>query len=208
MCELMHKIYNNVTIRSNVFAVWLTVGFFEVISPPGAPIQFGQEIGRADGRNIRRRMFAVIDRSTMKAAIPGTLATNMTPIAADPMNPQTVPLNIVTGTSPLRGRTFIPPPQGVTSTWEIRTGSRVRIADTIIGPPNIANSETITVVSVNPNATPPTLTAIFTLSHLPGKSFSFNTGFDGQVIPGNPGPQPNYDHRKNGDVVLHYSIIQ
>jgi hypothetical protein len=59
--ELLTKIFNNVTVRSNVFAVWCTVGFFQVDGQG----RLGPEIGRADGRQLRHRFFAVIDRSAL-----------------------------------------------------------------------------------------------------------------------------------------------
>jgi hypothetical protein len=80
--SLLAKIYNNMTIRSNVFAVWLTVGFFEI----DANGKLGKEIGRAEGRHVRHRMFAVLDRSVYAKSVTspsGTTHTIKKPVSPD-----------------------------------------------------------------------------------------------------------------------------
>jgi hypothetical protein len=78
--ELLNKIYNSVTTRSNVFAAWVTVGFFEVnqvtIENGAKRIYLGQELGRVDNKQVRHRMFAIVDRSTVL----GNAAANTTTV--------------------------------------------------------------------------------------------------------------------------------
>ncbi|HQR06048.1 MAG TPA: hypothetical protein PLN21_04455 [Gemmatales bacterium] len=59
--ELLSKIWNNMTVRSNTFSVWMTIGFFEYDDTNG----IGAELGQIQGKNTRYRFFAVIDRTTI-----------------------------------------------------------------------------------------------------------------------------------------------
>lgn len=66
----LHRLDNMLTTRSNVYKVWVTVGYFEVTAAPtGKPkiypdgFQLGQELGSDTGDVTRHRSFYMIDRS-------------------------------------------------------------------------------------------------------------------------------------------------
>ena len=71
----LERLGNLVTTRSNVYSVWITVGYFEVkpnrvTTPPGLPdaahpdgYELGQEMGSDTGEIVRHRAFYMIDRT-------------------------------------------------------------------------------------------------------------------------------------------------
>jgi hypothetical protein len=199
--QLLNKLYNNVTTRSNVFAVFLTVGYFQVIpggavGQPNVP-QLGPEIGSSEGKQIRHRMFAIVDRTNLSTfttasltpvggvtSVPlnltGAATVHLPPltVTVNPLNPaQLIVLNPTTGTSGF-----------------IQAGTQL-----VIDAGNV-NEETVTVMAVNTPGFPlPNITANFTLPHALGFTITQR---------GNPGPWLTpYDPRLDPGVVLYFSII-
>jgi hypothetical protein len=66
--EGIQRLGNLVTTRSNVYAIWITVGYFQVDPTTGAP---GQEIGLDTNEIRRHRAFYMVDRSIPVAFEPG-----------------------------------------------------------------------------------------------------------------------------------------
>jgi hypothetical protein len=190
--QLLNKIFNETTTRSNVFAIYLTVGFFQVIQDtdpitmlPVLPVKLGAEIGISDNTNVRPRMFAIVDRTNFK--VPTQITTIPNAIKA---GQQTVPVASVSG--------LVPPvatPQVQQFTWSIQPG-QVLVIDA-----GTTNQETVTVTQVN--ATPPSFTAGFGAPHSAGATVSV------AVLPGNPGPQVNFDLRDPlyAPLVPYFNII-
>ena len=73
----MQRLSNLVTTRSNVYAIWVTMGLFEVSveetsSGSGVYVErLGQEAGRQTGNVKRHRAFYIVDRSIPVAFQPG-----------------------------------------------------------------------------------------------------------------------------------------
>ncbi|MBH55716.1 MAG: hypothetical protein CMJ82_00835 [Planctomycetaceae bacterium] len=74
--QSLQRLDNLVTGRSNVYGVWITMGYFEVMASTPTPVnpdgyQLGQEIGNDRGEIRRHRAFYMIDRSIPAAFEPG-----------------------------------------------------------------------------------------------------------------------------------------
>ncbi|MCI0378771.1 MAG: hypothetical protein L0215_14280, partial [Gemmataceae bacterium] len=190
--ELLQKVYNNVTTRSNCFAVWLTVGFFEVVDETARPPKLGKEIGKSENRNIRHRMFAIIDRTHLQ----------IRPLWFNTTDKDTGwrVVNYEPTTGEVTGQSLDPRPDLNFQTrngapFQIQVGTQLQVF------PDTPFEETVTVT------TPPV-----------GNQFKFNLrnplpmGFIpvGQTIisRGNPGPWQRYAVRQDPLVVPHFSIIE
>jgi hypothetical protein len=193
--QLLSKIFNNVTTRSNVFAVFLTAGFFEVLddSNSNKPPVLGQEIGRAENRHIRHRMFAIIDRTNL------TLNPNSTTQAG----PRPFFIESLSSVANAGAATInVPALSGSyeEGSWSISQNMTLTIDSG-------ANQETVQVTATT--ATPPQFTATFTKPHAIGFSIMGACG-NGTTQLGNPGPQVNFDMRNPvyQGVIRYFSIIQ
>jgi hypothetical protein len=123
--ELLTKIYNNVTTRGNVFAVWMTVGFFEV----DAQGRLGAEMGKSENRQVRHRGFAIVDRTQMRLLdVIGTSNANSVQPGVE---------EVLTGVTTLTdARTGV--------TWPLQAGNLFVLE------PDTVNEETVTLF-IDPN---------------------------------------------------------
>ena len=74
--EMMQKVMNLTTVRTHQYAVWITIGFFEVkregdlgMIQQGIPLLaydlLGPEVGAASGQTTRYRGFFLVDRTKL-----------------------------------------------------------------------------------------------------------------------------------------------
>jgi hypothetical protein len=171
--ELLNKLTGNLTTRSNVFAVWMTVGFFQV----NAAGQLGAEVGKSENRNVRHRMFAIVDRTNMQ--IFSTTATAaITGVPAGQSN--TFKLAQMSGTVAQSG-----------FSWQVQAGS-VLVFD--------PNTDTEEVVVVQGGDSTNGFTATFYQNH------NANCPVISRGNPG-PATQQPYNPRADSAVVPYFSII-
>jgi hypothetical protein len=189
--ELIKKIYNNLTTRSDVFAVWVTVGFFEVMddSDPTRPPKLGKEIGRAENRHVRHRMFAILDRSNLSVS-----PSNPNQIGP---RPYFIPSQTPVAQADVGKSVTISVP-GVNGNYDGMNWA-INSNDTVV----VDVGQNQELVKVTVSGAPPSITATFTKPHAAGFCIS-------NAILGNPGPQRQFDMRNPayGGVVRYFSIIE
>ena len=195
--ELLSKIANNITTKSNVFGVWVTTGYFEVTDDTTNPPTLGAEIGKIAGRNIRHRMFAIVDRTNMSAfstnlVDTGLLSTNPSPNPPTPLPTTLVPgvgacPNISAGMNVVNWiRTGV---NQTGKTWSFSAGMLLTFD------PNTDNEETVQLQDVGGGV----LGATFTKNHAANCTI---------INRGNPGPWVGYDRTKDREVVPYAEIIE
>jgi hypothetical protein len=198
--DVFQKVFNNLTTRSNVFAAWVTVGFFEVIDDTSRPPKLGAELGRSENRNVRHRMFAVLDRTNLVAPVRDTQPIAGIPATVTWLTTGVHPANTLQAVSleAVQGDSTVPisPPTPALSWglhWTITTGTSL-VLDV-----GTSSEETVHVQGVEGS----TIVARFVKSHTAGASVALPIN----LVPGNPGPQSGFDPRTNPALVPYYTII-
>ncbi|MBM3996955.1 MAG: hypothetical protein FJ303_22810 [Planctomycetes bacterium] len=209
--SLLQKVFNNITTTSNVFAIWFTVGYFEVVDETVRPARLGAEIGRAENRHIRHRFFAIVDRSAMKLidtassnAVPGTTVAWT--------RGQTYQVgNIVTYNGGnyvcIQANTNNPPSNGPPA-WSPVVMNLPALGTTPSGQPiTLQPGMLLEIDSGTASAEVVAVTAAAGNSFM--GNFRLNHNANARVVlRGNPGPLNVYNPRRDSEVVLHLSVIQ
>jgi hypothetical protein len=84
--EMLQKVMNLTTVRTHQYAVWITIGFFEVKrqgdlgmafsgSPTLAYDILGPEVGASTGQTTRFRSFFIVDRLKLTAFDPNVVGS-------------------------------------------------------------------------------------------------------------------------------------
>jgi hypothetical protein len=196
--ELLTKMANNVTTRSNVFAVWATVGFFEVVDDTTQPVRLGAEMSWPGAGVIRHRMFAILDRSNMQ----------VWPTDHPTLGGRLCRLGAATSVTP--GQEFTGTPQAINLID--RNGNPISIANPLVNP-NTGRSwvpQAGAIITVDPN-TPNEETVLLEPDGMGGVRATFRRAHAAGatvISRGNPGPWTRYDPTIDPDVVLHRVIIE
>jgi hypothetical protein len=192
--QLLTKIFNNTTTRSNCFAIWATVGFFQVTDATTTPPTLGPEIGRAEGRNVRHRMFAIVDRTNL-AAFQSVTTSAITLTDQDTSTGAPAGANANGGQAVNR----VSDVTTVINSTDNRNGNVLPMSAglSLVFEPGTDNEETVVTYATGAGGTGP-YTVEFHKPHASGVTY---------IIRGNPGPQLRYDPRNDPGVVLHWNII-
>lgn len=177
--EMLNKIMNNLTTRSNVFAVWLTVGFFEVTDDTTTPPKLGPEVGAAQGRKVRHRLFAIVDRTNVQIFATAYQPANGQPIVGS-VSGVSYPIQLARMSGTVAQSGFA---------WKVQPGS------VLVFDPNdpAGNEETVVVQPGN--------VATFFKSHAAG-CIVISRGNPG------PATRLAYDPRKDSAVVPYFAVIE
>ncbi len=194
--ELISKIFNNVTTRSNVFAVWMTVGFFEVhewsnAPAPGTHYELGKEIGKDENRHIRHRMFSIVDRTEL--VLPNANGPDGVSFRNAPATFFVAPANRLVVPTPVFTTQAGPP-------FTTQPGDQIPLEVTYQTPAGATVTDLV-VVTVGP--------VPWTFNNVQLQQLNATPNVQ-VTLRGNPGPQLRFDHRQRqyAPLVPYYSIIQ
>jgi len=203
--ELLTKVGNSTTTRSNVFGIWITTGYFEVTDDTTYPPKLGAEIGKADGVNIRHRMFSIVDRTQMVSMANSLKYSPAGGPQTQVLNAVTVNNNMETLTPLYQAPTNTPIQPGMTvAGWQgggtNHTGRKWAFQDKMLltFDPGTDNEETVEL-RLNTTATPQRLEATFTKPHAYGCTI---------INRGNPGPWSGYNYKADTQVVPYVEFIE
>ena len=204
--ELLNKIYSRTTTRSNCFAVWLTVGFFEVINENGGSGPTAQPVhvlGKELEPKIRKRFFAMVDRTSLERwktnivdATNNPMSTPDPLVDMDPNDYIDVPLSAlyVPSATPIT----LSQPNSVSNSLNLKQFS-ISFGNVLtIDPGNPFYEETVEVIDIGMGT--------------PG--IRLKKAHPSMIISsrGNPGPMPNlgldYKIEKDTEVVPYFAVLE